>query len=565
MAAGLVAVLVIAAALSVATSIVLVRRAGRLNGLELSVLEDPSLDDSPLTQRDGKIISIPLSQSSTSSALPLSSLSSSSSSSPLSVSVRAVFVTAATARNPIPAKLPAFVLIHGLGGQLSQFDHLVDFFAYYADVLAIDLPGCGKSPFNAGLPDSTYGTDSLLRLIADTVVDVVGTDREIILVGHSLGAGMATFLAAPGSRLEPRCRALIAICPPAPLPRFTQRLQRWVVPLIPATVFDIFRYRDRQGGLHSPSVSRLLGEFDPDTADPQKEILVRRRQLRWNLQVRTPVWLAMASGARVPDEDDWQRINTRRVPVLVICGQADKVTPPELADCIQDWIGSTGSNHANVKTAVIPGAGHMCLVDRHHSVSGIINEFVVSHVDQRLSLAWQLADLATRDDKWSLKNEQKWRKVEPVSAVIDHSPFRAMKTLRQDDDHHNPVRLETEFVDITDVIDISRDQQPPYDPAGFKRIRYHKFPTVSKIPPTRHDVNEFIKLVDQILHDQGNQAIIAVHCHYGFNRTGFLICSYMIQRMGKPVRVAVADFKAARNPGIKHPHFIDELYLRYTL
>ncbi|KAK9368380.1 Alpha/Beta hydrolase protein [Lipomyces kononenkoae] len=524
------------------------RRAKTLTTLELSVLGDLALDDSPLTQRDGHILTI-------AHRLP-------SSGSYVNVSVRVVHVSAATARNPNPANLPVFVLIHGLGGQLAQFDELVDFFAYYADVLTLDLPGSGRSPYDPSLPWETYSTPSLVKLVSTIINQKLGTDREVVIVGHSLGAGMACYLAISND-MKSRCKGLIAICPALPLSQSALRAQK-LANYIPAMVFDLFRYYDRQGGLHSPSVERMMGSFDVASTVEEK---IRRRQLRWNLQVNTRVWLAMAGGARVPMFAEWNSVN---VPVCLIGGEQDRVTPPEAVSTIMEWIrDGMGGNAAieTVRTTIIPRAGHMCLVDRPETVCGVINDFVVACVDQRLSLGWQLADLATRDDKWSLKNEEKWRSVQSVSQIIGQSHFRAMKTLRQDDLEQNPLALEEKYPDITDIIDISRDQ-PPYAPASFKRIIYHKFPTVSKIPPTSSQVDEFIALVDSICYgpdgvDKGR--VVAVHCHYGFNRTGFLICSYIVQRMGKSVRQTIEDFRVARPPGIKHPHFIDELYVRYTL
>ena len=47
------------------------------------------------------------------------------------------------------------------------------------------------------------------------------------------------------------------------------------------------------------------------------------------------------------------------------------------------------------------------------------------------------------------------------------------------------------------------------------------------------------------------------------NRTGFLICCYLIEVLEWSVEEAVEGFKIAKQPGIKHPHFIDALYVRY--
>ncbi|KAK9464541.1 Alpha/Beta hydrolase protein [Lipomyces arxii] len=533
---------------AIAVRFYLIPRARKLTKLEQAVLNDPTLDDSPLTQRDGKLLTV-------SHKIPGSSVY-------YDVTVRTVNVSAASARNPTPALLPAFVLVHGLGGQMQQFDDLVDFFSYYGDVLAMDLPGSGQAPMDLNLPAELYSTPSLVGLIKTVIDTSLGQDREVVLVGHSLGTAM-TCLLAKLPDMTPRCKALVAICPPAPLAPSTLHAQK-IAKYMPAWAFDMFRYSDRKDGLQSPSVRRMMGTA-VDT-DAQTQLKIRRRQLRWNLQVRTPVWLAMAAGVQLPSYADWASL---KIPVCVIGAQNDAVTPPDAAQAIADCIREARDDNgvASVRSTIIPGAGHMCMVDRHETVCGIVNDFIVSCVDERLSLGWQLADIAKRDDKWSLKNEAKWRNVQSVSPVIGNSHFRAMKTLRQDDPDQNPVSVERTYTDITDIIDISRDH-PPYAPSSFERIAYHKFPTISKIPPTRTQVHEFIALVDSICYTPDGtdlNRIVAVHCHYGFNRTGFLICAYMIERMHKPVRESVEDFKVARPPGIKHPHFVDELYVRYTL
>ena len=139
------------------------------------------------------------------------------------------------------------------------------------------------------------------------------------------------------------------------------------------------------------------------------------------------------------------------------------------------------------------------------------------------------------------------------------------------------------------VIDISHES-PVYDPAGLEQagIQYHKFPTVSKLPPTGDEVRAFISLVDSLLPTlnigmdnhasaEGNRgaggggesaataekAVIAVHCHYGFNRTGYFIVSYLVERKGYTLQFALDLFATKRPPGIRHEHFVDELFVRY--
>ena len=49
----------------------------------------------------------------------------------------------------------------------------------------------------------------------------------------------------------------------------------------------------------------------------------------------------------------------------------------------------------------------------------------------------------------------------------------------------------------------------------------------------------------------------------GFNRTGFVVCSYLVQALGMSVDEALAAFEDARPPGVKHERFVKELHRRF--
>ncbi|KAJ4399089.1 hypothetical protein N0V91_009700 [Didymella pomorum] len=222
-----------------------------------------------------------------------------------------------------------------------------------------------------------------------------------------------------------------------------------------------------------------------------------------------------------------------------------------------------------VKTTILPKpAAHAMLFapSTSRTLSGLIGSFLADHIDPRLSLAWQLQYLST-EGKWDVKNLEKWSAVRPVSEPIANT-FRAMKTLREVDERHCPRVVSTEWKGkMKAVVDISHDQ-PVYDPRGLQEggIEYFKFPTVSKQPPLRDEVRAFIELVERIqahCEDEGKEGLIGVHCHYGFNRTGFFLVCYMVEKLGYRLEDAIEEFKEKRPPGIRHSHFIDELHVRY--
>lgn len=237
-----------------------------------------------------------------------------------------------------------------------------------------------------------------------------------------------------------------------------------------------------------------------------------------------------------------------------------------------------------VQSIILPApANHALLYAPRGSriLAGLIADFLANNITGRLSLAWQLQYLS-QEGKWDVKNLAKWQSVLPVSASIGPPGgppvFRAMKTLREADDVHSPAEFTARWSNtIKDVIDISKDQ-PVYDAQGLERagIHYYKFPTVSKIPPTAEEVAAFIKLVDAIRArqadraiaegwDDAQQVVVGVHCHYGYNRTGYFVVCYLVERCGVSVQDAIDLFKKAKPNGIRHSHFLDKLYVRYDL
>lgn len=80
------------------------------------------------------------------------------------------------------------------------------------------------------------------------------------------------------------------------------------------------------------------------------------------------------------------------------------------------------------------------------------------------------------------------------------------------------------------IIDVSMEA-PPYLTTDETLPLYRKLPTASKIVPSREDVQRFLDALDEFWSQSHSRYLdVAVHCHYGFNRTGFLVCGYLIER-----------------------------------
>ena len=533
------------------------------------------------------------------------------------------------------AELPLLVFIHGLGGSLEQFAPLLGSLVNVGPCFGIELPGHGRSTF-APKVYAAYTVDASATLWRSAIAEACQEHghTKVILVGHSMGCSISALIA---SEFNPKFDVIgmVGICPKASPPSEAQSSQFRRLLSLPNLILDTFRYFDKRGGVDSKSVKRFVGEG--------ADLGLRRSQLQFNEQFKTPVWKRAAIGCLptydskgeprggMPGKATWSRIEA---PLLLIAGEADTVTKPqEVADVVSylqhrkpptEVNGSIEHNTASeavptaaeaadppakgppppeptssdktfgtqptltekkshhsviIKTAILPSpASHALLYDpaNYRTVAGLIEDFLAEHVNSHLSLGWQLQSLTTTG-KWDVKNLEKWQRTLPVSGPICTKPptpgglFRALKTLREQDDSHTPKKFLADWKDkIYAVIDISHDA-PIYDTTVMDKggIHYHKFPTVSKVPPTVTEVRDFIALIDRLRAEmesngQAHKAI-AVHCHYGYNRTGFFICCYLIERKKFLPGEAVEEFQRAKPPGIKHEHFVDTLYVRYCV
>ncbi|KAG2223380.1 hypothetical protein INT45_002875 [Circinella minor] len=249
---------------------------------------------------------------------------------------------------------PILLLIHGLGGQASQWEDQLEFLRNQASrVVALDLLGCGSSQGESKW--KSYDTDELVSDVT-AVVNTLDINKGIIAIGHSYGCIISTILA---TRITLQGLILIC-CPKLHLTKREKRGQK-LLPFIPDWVINRARRADRKGGLNSTSVIRILG-----TTDANEEI--KRRQLRWNLMSRTPVYKRFMSRATMPSTDIFKKISTNRV--LLIGATEDKLAPSSNMDQIEKYLQEPPTR------LLIQGAGHMPMVTHTQQVNSAIQDFL---------------------------------------------------------------------------------------------------------------------------------------------------------------------------------------------
>lgn len=161
-----------------------------------------------------------------------------------------------------------------------------------------------------------------------------------------------------------------------------------------------------------------------------------------------------------------------------------------------------------------------------------------------------------------LKNFRKWSTVANSGTPIGRFvPMKLPYDLAPTENGHTIALMKALHPKLGIVLDL-QNQDSVYSAADTGVVR-QRVTHESKVIPSVHTVARFCDATDAWLR-QHPDTLVGVHCHYGFNRTGFLLISYLVERKNWDVNAAIAAFAESRPPGIKHQNFVDELRRRYT-
>ncbi len=246
---------------------------------------------------------------------------------------------------------PALVLLHGIGSGAGSWVGQLDAFSSHRTVVAWDAPGYGvTTPLTASAPTAAdYAT-----ALAD-FLDALGVVRADV-VGHSLGALMAAAFA----RANPaRVRSLTLASPAighgdAPASERESKLDARIGQMRELGPDGLAR--ERAARLVSGSASEAAIE------------LVRANMRRLN-----PAGYEQAarllSGGRLLDD-----VAACKVPLFVICGEMDTITPPAGARRVA---AAGGANYRE-----LAGAGHACYIEAPQSFNDAISRFTGEFTDE---------------------------------------------------------------------------------------------------------------------------------------------------------------------------------------
>ena len=219
-----------------------------------------------------------------------------------------------------PEDGPAILLIHGTAGWSGFWrDVSAHLAARGWRVIAVDLPPFGYSDQD---PQARYDRLSQARRLSAVLRDAAGAPA--VVVGHSFGAGAATELAL---RFPEQVKSLVLVdaalgeLDPAPAaPSLTDRMLDTgaiAQPLVSASVTNPWAL--------APLVRMMVAR--KDSVDPW--LVTLRQPMR--REGTTAAYAAWLPNLFLLDDAGWSRRSARiaaiRMPVALIWGEADNVTP----------------------------------------------------------------------------------------------------------------------------------------------------------------------------------------------------------------------------------------------
>ncbi|XP_041980185.1 RNA/RNP complex-1-interacting phosphatase isoform X2 [Aricia agestis] len=109
------------------------------------------------------------------------------------------------------------------------------------------------------------------------------------------------------------------------------------------------------------------------------------------------------------------------------------------------------------------------------------------------------------------------------------------------------------------VIDLTNTKRY-YDPQLIKSagVDHKKILMPGRMLPPENIVAEFMGAVDEFLQNDKDR-VVGVHCTHGLNRTGYMVCRYMRDRLTIPAKEAIKRFELARGYKMERRVYIDDI------
>jgi len=237
------------------------------------------------------------------------------------------------------------VFLHAFPLDHTMWNDVTPYLSDQMRVIAPDLRGFGKSDVSqTKIVTMEQFAEDVLQLLNE-----LGVASKVILCGLSMGG----YVAMQFAKKYPERLAGLVLCD---------------TKSVADTETAAMNRRKRADGLHDPGMTSLADAMLPNlfgkSPDEQKVSDIRKIMLR---QPWEGVAAADCGMAVRPDMTDL--LETFEFPCLVICGEHDKISPPDEMRQIAQHI-------KNSSFEIIPGAGHLSPVEEPKIFAEAIKNFL---------------------------------------------------------------------------------------------------------------------------------------------------------------------------------------------
>jgi pimeloyl-ACP methyl ester carboxylesterase len=258
---------------------------------------------------------------------------------PLSRAQVTVFLYDAGSKDASPV-----ILIHGLGDEADTWRYLLPDLSHNHRVIALDLPGFGRS----GLPAQPL-TIAFFREVILELMEVLGFPRAT-LIGHSMGAVIAHSLAL---EYPQRVHRLVLLAGSL-VARFNRVNLATLLFLLPGLGEWQYNRLRKNPQAASRSLAAYYHSLE-SLPEPERAFLFQRVNERvWSDTQRTAFLSAFRNLARwLPAQQRAlpARLSTFTIPTLVIWGEADRVVGLANGQALVEL-------QPSARLKILPAAGH---------------------------------------------------------------------------------------------------------------------------------------------------------------------------------------------------------------